>query len=235
MKKVLIIALLCFTVVIAAKEKETEEVNAFDRYMNEQTQESFLEAYNKYGKLASEGDQQARLMLAYLNLYELQRQIEIMENQDSLHFKMKFSLANLLLEIGKFDRSIEIYTSINEQMPKWSCPWRHRGEAYFKSGKYEEAENALEKAIETRKTHYDAYVMLADVQNHMGNHKEALKTFEKGKEYRDKDIENPEEELPNDADLFIYLEILEANEMDQKYSELKQKLKKKYPDDTRLN
>ena len=61
------------------------------------------------------------------------------ENVEELPNKAKFSCANIQLEMGRYDDAIEIYKMLNEKTPKWSCPWRHRGEAYWKKGELDNA------------------------------------------------------------------------------------------------
>ncbi len=153
---------------------------------------------------------------------------------DSLTMMNKFQYANLLLALNRNDEAIPIYEDLNASAPAWSCPWRHKGEAFFKSSRLEEAEIALEKAIETRVEHYDAYVMMADVKNEMGKYKEALETLETGFTYLGEDIEDPAEEV-NDLDVkFLYLELLRKNDRQEEYNELKMKLQKIAPEDKRL-
>ncbi|MEA1973083.1 MAG: hypothetical protein U9N34_07320, partial [Candidatus Cloacimonadota bacterium] len=134
-------------------------------------------------------------------------------NFDSLETRTKFQYGNLLLEMGKYKESIEIYNSLNESSPKWSCPWRHKGEAYYNLNDLANAEKSFLKAIETRIEHYDAYVWLAKTQKEMGRYKEALKSLEIGLSYKGKDIEDPEEEVA-------------TSEVDALHEELKKLVKK---------
>jgi tetratricopeptide (TPR) repeat protein len=128
--------------------------------------------------------------------------------------------------MGKYEPAVAIYEKINQQFPKWSCPWRHKGEAFFKSGKLEKAEQALQKAIETRKQHYDAYVMLAEVQKEQNEYRQALETLQEGMKYKNKDIEEGEvDELEVD---FLMLELLELNH--ETTDELEERLKQQAPD-----
>ncbi len=170
-------------------------------------------------------------MLSYLHLNEINRQIDELKNKiETLSSGEKFQFANLLLSLGEFEKSIKIYKSLNEQLPNWSCPWRHKGEAYWKIGKLAEAESALLKAIETRVEHYDAYVMLAEVQYDMNKKEEALKTLETGLSYKGKDIEDPEKEV-SDLDVqFFYMKLLVENNRIEDYNYLKKKLQKSVPE-----
>ena len=151
---------------------------------------------------------------------------------DSLAPRENFSLANILLDKGEYEKAISYYEKLNKAVPKWSCPWRHKGEAYYKMHKLQEAEKSLKKAIETRKEHYDAYIMLAEVQRDLKKYDEALKTFETGLSYKGKDIEDPEKEVSFIDELFLHAELLKLNNKD--YSEILKKIKKIAPDDERL-
>jgi len=126
-----------------------------------------------------------------------------------------------------------VYEGLNEEFPDWSCPWRHKGEAYFKTSELELAETALQKAIETRVEHFDAYVMLAEVQDAMGKNAEALKTLETGFSYKGKDVEDPEKELTDLDVQFLYMRLLKVNNMQNEYELQKKKLEKAAPNDER--
>ncbi len=236
MKKIILISAVLFTALLFAGEHNNSEYEDFNNYQNEQTFENFEKAINFYNsKLEKdENDHSAYLMLSYLNFMELENNLAKLENDlDSLDNRTKFSYANLLLSIGKFDESIKIYDKLNADTPNWSCPWRHKGEAYFKSNKLIEAESALLKSIETRKEHYDAYIMLADVQKEMGKYQEALETLKTGISYKGKDIEDPEEEVAYLEEDFLHLELLKLNDMKQEFEDLKKRLMKIAPDDER--
>ncbi|HCX73408.1 MAG TPA: hypothetical protein DHM37_06810 [Candidatus Cloacimonas sp.] len=168
----------------------------------------------------------SQIELAYLLNYELERQIaELDKVYSQMDLQSKFSLANLKLEMGKYESAIAIYEELNQNYPKWSCPWRHKGEALFKTNKLAEAEKALQKSIETRKQHYDAYVMLAEVQKEQKKYKQALQTLQEGMKYKGKDIEEGErDELEVD---FLMLELLKLNQ--EPATELEQRLKKQAP------
>jgi len=138
---------------------------------------------------------------------ELEKNLEVLgSNLDSLNTRTKFSYANLLLELGKLDESIIIYDKLNEDVPKWSCPWRHKGEVLIKQNKLLEAETATLMAIETREDHFDAYVQLAKIQKDMKKYEEALKTLNKGLSYYSSD---PEEEVTDEEVIELKLELEE--------------------------
>lgn len=201
----------------------------FQTYQENRTKENFLNAYEALS------EDQNEIMNAYLLYMELERYTAIIETKmDSLDLGSQFSFANLLLELGKYDQSITIYEKLNEQAPKWSCPWRHKGEALMKKNELEQAEIALKKAIETRIEHYDAYIMLADVQMQMKKYEEALSTFNMGLLYKGKDIEDPEEEVNQIDEKILHLKLLKHNNKKNEYKKLKTDLIKKYPQDPRV-
>jgi len=236
MKKICYITIvLCIPIFLFAVE-EPQEVNPYQKYVAYPSLQRFENAVIYYSSQLEEDPKNdtSRIMLSYLYLMEMDRMIdEIDVFSDSTPPNVQFNYANLLLELRRFYKAIEVYDTLNSNYPEWSCPWRHKGEAYFKSDRLEEAENALKKAIETRREHYDAYVMLAEVQEAMGNYFDALQTLETGFTYLGKDIEDPDEET-NDIDVqFLYLRLLKANKKDKQAKEIKQKLMKRVPEDER--
>ena len=236
MKKIILcVMLICTT--FAMLHAQHSESNPFQDYYADPNISSFENAFKHYSaQLAeNEDDDSARLMLSYLYVIELERMLEQFESRvDSLASKFQFQYANLLLELRKFDEAIEIYEILNTNYPNWSCPWRHKGEAYFKSDDLVQAETALQKSIEARIEHYDAYVMLAEVQEAMGKNDIALATLETGLTYKGKDIEDPDEEVVDLDVQFLYLRLLKANDKQNEYEQQKEKLQKAAPDDERL-
>jgi len=235
MKKIILcVMLICATFTIL--HAQDSEANPFQDYYADPNISSFENAFKHYSAQLAEDEESdsARLMLSYLYLIELERMLEQFETRvDSLAPKYQFQYANLLLELRKYDEAIEIYEMLNADYPDWSCSWRHKGEAYFKSDELVQAEIALQKAIETRVEHYDAYVMLAEVQDAMGKNAEALATLETGFTYKGEDIEDPDEEV-SDLDVqFLYLRLLKVNDRHNNYEQLKKKLEKNAPDDER--
>jgi len=196
MKKILIVGIIIVVSVLFAEEgkHDNSEFEHFNNYRNEQNAVNFKVAINHY--LQMENDYQSNLMLSYLCFMELEKNLDILGNDiDSLATRTKFSYANLLLELDKLDESIAIYDRLNTDFPKWSCPWRHKGEALLKQQNYPDAELATMKAIEVREDHFDAYIQLAKVQKEMGKYEEALKSLNKGLSYYSSD---PEEEVSDE-------------------------------------
>ena len=232
MKKI-ISFLLVFCATFAMLHAQHSESNPFQDYYADPNITTFENAFKHYStQLAdNEDDDSARLMLSYLYVTELDRMLEQFEARvDSLASKFQFQYANLLLELRRYDEAIETYEILNASFPDWSCPWRHKGEAYFKSDDLMQAETALQKSIETRIEHYDAYVMLAEVQEAMGKNDIALATLKTGFSYKGKDIEDPDEEV-DDLDVqFLYLRLLKANDKQEAYTLQKEKLQQIAPD-----
>lgn len=225
---------ILFASALYSQEMHQDE-NPFMNYYEDQTTENLIKAIEHFAKQDDEAGIDKRIMLGNLYLIALEKEIGSLETDlDSLVMRDKFQYANLLLALNRYDESISLYEDLNSTAPNWSCPWRHKGEAYFKSERLEQAEAALKKAVETRVEHYDAYVMLADVQNDMGKPEEALKTLETGFSYLGKDIEDPDEEV-NDLDVkFLHLELLRKNGRQEEYDKLKMKIQEIAPEDERL-
>ena len=188
--------------------------NDFEVYMNyqkEPTTGNLIKAVEYYNEQLEENIKYtAHLMLANIFQKEFQKNMNILEEElDSLSTMNKFSYANLLLDIGQFEKSITIYDKLNENFPKWSCPWRHKGEALLKMESYEKAEVATIKAIEVREDHLDAYVQLARIRKSLGKYNEALQALEKGLSYSESDTE---EEISNEEVEALHNELLKLIE-----------------------
>jgi tetratricopeptide (TPR) repeat protein len=236
MKKLFVLALvLCLTAPAFAAAQE-KPPSPFQIYSKDQTPENFVNAYDAYNaQLKDTMNYGTVAMLGWLSYYELERNLEVLKaNTDKLTDMNKFQYANILLELGRYDEAIPLYAQINEHNAKWSCPWRHKGTALWKKGELDAAAKSLEMAIETRKTHYDAYVILAHVYNDMKEYKKAAATLETGLSYYGKDSEDPEKEMTNLEVQFFYLDVLKKAGEKAKYKEQHEKLLKLVPDDERL-
>ncbi|MDA3813686.1 MAG: hypothetical protein PF570_05465 [Candidatus Cloacimonetes bacterium] len=196
MKKIvlLIVAMFLFNMLLAEEHNENE---LFMIYQQDQTFENFQKAIEHYNSDSENAeDYNSTLMLSYLYTMELDNNLAILnDNLDSLNTRTKFSYANLLLELGKLDESIAVYEKLNENVPKWSCPWRHKGQALLEQKNYKDAEIATRQAIETREDHFDAYLQLARIQKNLGEYEAALQTLENGMQYEEADLE---EEVTNE-------------------------------------
>jgi len=173
-------------------------------YLQNQNLETYKQAVNYLIQIDKEGNSgmQAKLNLAYISNLESLRLMELAKaDMDNLKPGERFALANLYLEMDKYDDAISIYNLLNETTPKWSCPWRHKGEALYKSGNYDAAKKSLEMAIETNKEHYDAYLWYAKTLYELKDYKNALRALETAfdltEELEDSEYDQviPEEEI----------------------------------------
>jgi len=230
MKRILILLFIVgLALSLTAKEHggEHAEGNSFTNYTNDPSFENFHLAVMEFSKMA-ETNPNGNIMLSYLYQMEMDRNITAVEAQkDSLDMRGKFSYANLLLSLGRNDEAVKIYDSINTEAPKWSCPWRHKGEALYKATRLEEAEVATIKAIEAREDHFDAYVQLAHIQYDMAKKEEALKTLVKGFGYHDEECE---EEVIMEDEHFFQLMLLKETGKKAEFKKLSAKLRDKAPE-----
>lgn len=201
--------------------------DAFSNYRNDPSFENFHKAVTEYSKMA-ETTPTGHIMLSYLYQMEMDRNLNLVETKmDSLDMSGKFSYANLLLSLGRNEESVKVYEAINAEAPDWSCPWRHKGEALYKSDSLEEAEVATIKAIEAREDHFDAYVQLAHIQYDLDKKDEALKTLEKGFGYHDEECE---EEVVMIDEEFFHLTLLKETGNKKEYKKLSAKLREIAPE-----
>ena len=238
MKKLLILALvfcLMAPALVAAQEKEE---TPFQIYSKDKTPEKFIGAYNAYtAQTKDTANYAATAMLAYLNYYELDKNLDLLkEHLGELKNMQKFQYANILLDLNRNEEAIGVYDILNEASPKWSCPWRHKGEAYHKMKNYTEAEKALLMAIETRKEHYDAYIWLAEVYRDWGKYEEGIKAINDGLAQYGKDIEDPEKEYSSADVAFLHLDLLKkaGKSKSDAYKHALEHAKKLAPEDERL-
>jgi len=185
-------------------------------YLQNQNLETYKQAVNYLIQIDKEGNSgmQAKLNLAYISNLESLRLMELAKaDMDNLKPGERFALANLYLERDKYDDAISIYNLLNEATPKWSCPWRHKGEALYKSGNYDAAKKSLEMAIETNKEHYDAYLWYAKTLYELKDYKNALRALETAfdltEELEDSEYDQviPEEEINQ-----LYQELLKLTQ-----------------------
>jgi tetratricopeptide (TPR) repeat protein len=240
MKRLCIIAVtlgLAFSSLAFGQEAE-KKPSPLQVYLNEKTPEHFIEAYNAFrAQIQDTMNYGAVTSLAWLNLFELDRNLDLLkEHFDELKNMQKFQYANMLLELDRNEEAIAVYEKLNESTPKWSCPWRHKGEAYHKMKNYPEAEKALLEAIETRKEHYDAYIWLAEVYRDWGQYDKGIKTLEEGLAYYGKDIEDPEKEYSSAEVAFLHLDLLKkaGRAGTEEYRHALEHAKELAPDDERL-
>ena len=229
MKRIVLNLLASLALGLWAENHGIGEADLYQAYMQDPSWENLQKAMEHY-RTAGETDPEAEVMLAYLAVNELENAlVNLDESKDTLSTRTLFSYANLLLELRKYDEAIPLYEKLNESAPKWSCPWRHKGEALMKSHRLADAEAATLMAIETRPDHFDAYIQLATIRKDMGHPAEALDALEQGLTFQD----DEGEVNMTDVD-FLHLELLKSTGKTQKYDALYKKLKADVPDDPRL-
>ncbi|MBN2460388.1 MAG: hypothetical protein JXB60_02175 [Candidatus Cloacimonetes bacterium] len=228
----IIIVILTLSACCGAQE---DFYQPYQEYLESGSSAGFLKAWQYYHDNGSNRTG-SDLILGYLHLTELDKIVSMLHSRvDSLDNGQKFSLANLMLGMGRYKDSIAIYEILNETIPNWSCPWRHKGEAFFRSGQLAEAETSLLQAITTRKEHFDAYVMLAETQLELGKPAEALHTLETGLPYRGLSAEEADPEIKDSDIEFLYLELLKANNREEEYQLKAEELKALFPEDSYWN
>ncbi len=176
MKKLalIIIALIVATMAFA-------QDNPLTAYMQDANVANFKAAVDYIAENDAKEPESLRLKLtlAFIANHEVKRVMALANtNLDQLSAGERFSLGNLYLGMDNYAEAIKIYDNINREFPNWSCPWRHKGEALYKSKDFKAAVKALEKSVETNKEHYDAYVWLAFAQYEIKKYKDARKSLE---------------------------------------------------------
>jgi len=235
MKKITIITLsLVLCSMLFAQNLERKPLSD---YFKDQSTGAMLKAVSYYSitnENSANYDAQMYLMLIHMN--EMNKMISnLTANADSLSPAQLFQTANTLLSMGQYNDAIKLYDKINAKTPKWSCPWRHKGEAYMNINDYQNSEKALLMAIDTNKQHYDAYIMLAEVYYKNNNFKKALDTINESFKYKSTGKEESEEAYSSEKADFLYLNILNANKMKKEAKELSAKLQKEYPNNPYWN
>lgn len=179
MKRLFITILILVAIAIVNAQ---EKSNPLRDYLNEPALETWFEALDYLEELCFEEESSlgAQLNLVYILNMESGRILErLMEHQDTLSNAQRFMLGNILLSIKNYEDALKIYDKLNADFPKWSCPWRHKGETLFRMKDYIRAALSLEKAIETNPEHYDAYIWMALTQNELAEYAKALENLEK--------------------------------------------------------
>jgi len=209
-KVYLVLFLLICLAGLAYAQKATSPVS---EYLKNPDSVTYRRAVDALSSTLARGDSisYAKLTLATLTNSEAKRLTdELIATSNTLTTGERFNLANLLLAKKEYAEAITLYDGLNRDYPDWSCPWRHKGEAYFKADKYTEAESALQKAIATNVQHYDAYIWMAYTLNELERYPEAMENLEKAKKL------SPEAEGGAD-------ETISSKRIDELYQELKTK------------
>ncbi|MCK9329281.1 MAG: tetratricopeptide repeat protein [Candidatus Cloacimonetes bacterium] len=230
MKKIFFIVLVLIGVNLFASVKIND---IFLEYNSDPNFESFTKAYN-FLNISADYDTTMSPYVSYLYLSllhknEYNRMLELlMSNVDYMNSQMKFQIANLLLDDSKYDEAINLYNQVTDDIPDWSCAWRHKGKALLMIKDYNNAEKALEKSIETREGHYDAYLNLAEVYYAQKKYKDAKRIIEQGFQYQAIDVKD-EDDYSIEYVHFLYLDILRASK-DKNTKNFESEVRSKFPD-----
>lgn len=193
----------------------TAEKTPIQVYFANPTTQSFQNAWNSLNEaLAKDSTSTStKVMMATLANYESERLVEALyPERMNLDAGSTFQLANLFFGKEKYEEAIPLYQALNDSIPDWSCPWRHKGTSLYMLKKYKEAEASLQKAVETNKEHYDAYIWLAKTQYQLKEYKLALQHLETALKL------NPEAEDSDDSGIT-------EDSVSNLHKELKKKLK----------
>jgi tetratricopeptide (TPR) repeat protein len=197
MKKHLIICLILLTaLLLTAQESPVRD------YFANPGAVSFTAAWDYCSQeLAKDSTKVSiKILMANLAANESKRlSQEIQPEFHSLAAGAKFQFANLLLAQNRLEDSVDMYNAINLEYPKWSCPWRHKGEALYLLKRYKDAEKSIAKSIETNPEHYDAYVWMAKIQYKLKKYKPALKNLEIAMTLNPEEEESPDEVISEDS------------------------------------
>lgn len=229
MKKILFIILLTMTMLTLFAE--VDQRKPFMEYYKNPTFANTLKALSYYGNQTEldSSNTMSKIYLLHLHNMEMNRVLDdLYAHADSLKPGEIFQTANMLLALNQYDKAISLYNKLNTNTPNWSCPWRHKGEALLKSEDYQNAETSLRKAIETRKDHYDAYLMLAEVLLKQNKNKEALTIITEGFKYKTVTEASEEEVYSNKQTDKLYIDILKANKMTKEAKKAEEDFNKKY-------
>ena len=178
---IMALTVLCFSTAIFAAEVS----DPVSEYLNNPDHTKFgMAVESALDSLAmSSNPNLHKLKLAYITEQEVSILLsDLQSSKAELTTGELFSLANLYLGRSEYGDAIALYDSLNSAYPNWSCPWRHKGEAYYRLKKYNEASTALQQAITTNVNHYDAYIWLALTQKELGQYSAALKNLDKARE-----------------------------------------------------
>ena len=208
----LLILIACACAMIYAAES-----NPVRDYLDNPSTDTFSAAVQYLTQMDkdSSSSMQAKLNLAYIADHETQRLMDLALSQEKeLKPAERFSLANMFFGMDKYTEAIKLYDVLNKESPKWSCPWRHKGEALYKSGDYQAAIKSLEMAIETNEEHYDAYIWYAKALYKLERYQDAKTALDTALSL------DPEEEESG------FDEVFTDDQLQQMYRDIQDKLKK---------
>ncbi|HTY08137.1 MAG TPA: tetratricopeptide repeat protein [Candidatus Edwardsbacteria bacterium] len=184
------------------------------QYLQQPSNQGYLKARAKLDTLLARNPKDYPSLIASLAVERtnLAAQVnDLYAIRDSLDAATKYDLAEFLLSAKDDDRAIAICEQLNAAAPRWSDPWRSKGQALYQQGKLDEAERALLKAVEAHEARYDAYVWLARVRSDLKRYDEALETLKQGFAIKYRDIVDPIKDLKVDDDIKLMDELLLQN------------------------
>ncbi len=202
-RKILALTAAVLFVALAAQTN----VNPLREYLNEPGLETFSAAMTYLAQMQAKDptNRRVELQAAYFAGLEAKRIMETAkEKLESLNAGDKFLMGNILMALDRLPEAVEIYDQIILDNPDWSCPWRHKGEALFKMKNYKAAAKALDKAIETNKQHYDAYVWAAFNLYELKKYKQARQYLETAFSLNAEADGHHDEEIPGEKIRDLY-------------------------------
>lgn len=207
MKSLIIaLALVCIAGMLFAEES----IDPIARYFDNPDFTTFQKAVESSSDsiLVSKSPNMHKLRLAYIAENEVTRLLDDLQaSKAGLSTGELFNLANLYLSRAAYQPAIALYDSLNAAYPNWSCPWRHKGEAYYRLKAFTEAATALKQAIATNENHYDAYIWMAMTQKELGQYAAALKNLEKAMELSPEAEESEDKALSQEQITNLYKEL----------------------------
>ncbi|CAI6360983.1 unnamed protein product [Macrosiphum euphorbiae] len=139
----------------------------------------FYKTRNKYGKL----------LLRLNKIKEAKKEFKIALNSAKEYPETLNNLAEVYYKSGKFGKSILKYKQLLETNPDWTNACFHLGMAYEKVKDYENAANALNKAIEQEPENVSFLRMLAVIYSYQDNNmKLCAETLKKCLKFKPEDF-----------------------------------------------
>ncbi len=89
------------------------------------------------------------------------------------------NLANELVDLGRYDRAIPLYLDVLRRNPRFWASNYNLGYAYFRLGRFAEAESYLRRAIQIDDDDPDQFMVLARVQMQQGKLAQAAQNAER--------------------------------------------------------
>jgi tetratricopeptide (TPR) repeat protein len=94
-------------------------------------------------------------------------------------YKTPYNKANSMLVAGNFDEAARLYNLTIQSNPQYTEAYLGLGIAYKESKKYQDAYDAISKAIKLNPTYYQAYYNLGIVLENLNRNDEAIDAYDK--------------------------------------------------------